>query len=251
MAGFVGLFDGTGLPVGVPSSHIDVTGAVLEVVTATPAAGQGISGAALETVVATSSGQGVSGVVLETVVAADIDSTRISGVVLELVVAANSSEVAVTGVVLEIVVGRLRIPEDPPVSRYTDIAEARFGRDLELLPPDQAPSPTATGDYPSIGGRPNLHAAVRRRLLTSPGQLVHRPDYGGGLELFVGRLGTPGERARLAAGSRANILRDSRLAQAVVGVGESPTGPDQVLVEVAIQPAGEIETDTVSILSDR
>lgn len=248
--GFVGLLDGTGLPVGAPSSRLDITGVVFEALVASPPAGEGISGVVFEALVATPDRLGVSGTVFEALVADDIESTQISGVVFEVLVALDSSALSVSAVVFEALVGQLRAPEDAPVSRYTDIAEAKIGRDL-VLPglggQDPAP-PTLTGDWPSIAGRANLHAAVRRRLVTAPSQLVHRPEYGGGLPLFVGVLSSPSERARLAAGARQNLLRDPRIGTVQVGVGEPPGMPGAVLVEVGVQPIGETATDTVSVV---
>lgn len=250
--GFVGLLDGTGLPVGAPASKIEITGVVVEALVATPTAGASIAGVVVEALVATPAGIGVAGVVVEALVADDIESTQITGVVVEALVALNSSALSVSGVVLEALVGLLREPEDLVVSRYTDITEQRIGRDL-VLPglggTDPAP-PTLTGDWPSISGRDNLHAAVRRRLVTAPGQLVHRPEYGGGLPLYVGRLATPGEAARLAAGARQNLLRDPRIAQADVRAGEPPGMPSAVLVEVAVQPTGEPTSDTVAVVTE-
>lgn len=162
-----------------------------------------------------------------------------------------ASELRITAAVLEVLCGRVPAPEDLVVSRYTDIDEAKIGRDL-VLPglggTDPVP-PTLTGDWPSIAGRANLHAAVRRRLVTAPGQLVHRPEYGGGLPLFVGTLASPSERARLAAGARGNLLRDPRIGAVQVGVGEPPGMPSAVLVEVAVQPVGETSSETVSVIA--
>jgi phage baseplate assembly protein W len=159
---------------------------------------------------------------------------------------AAPDQLAVTAAVLEVLCGHLPVPEDVSVANYSDIAERRFGRDLVLPGPGQTVQPTPTGDWPSVGGRENLHAAVRRRMLTTPGQLVHRPEYGAGLETYVGRRTTSAELARLAAQGRQNLLRDPRIEESRVGVQADGS---RVQVEVAIKPTGEGETDTVTIVS--
>lgn len=134
------------------------------------------------------------------------------------------------------------------MSTYAQIAELRWGRDLVLPPCDSEPQVTASGDWPTVGGRPNLHQAHRRRAVTAPGELLHRPLYGGGMMLWLERGNTPGERAALGASVRRNALRDRRLEDAVVAV-TAPTD-DQVLVELTLRPRGEVETDTVTITSE-
>lgn len=160
---------------------------------------------------------------------------------------ASSGELTITGLLVETLIGRLRDPEDVAVSSYRDIAERRFGRDLLLPGPGREVTPTISGDWPTLAGRPNLHAAVLRRQLTTPTQLVHRPEYGAGLELFVGELASLPERSRLAAASRQNTLRDPRIEAADVAVGEAEEG--RVVLQLAIRPSGEIEAESVSIVT--
>lgn len=185
--------------------------------------------------------------VVEVLVADDIDSTRVYGAVVEVLTYAVDLGTKVAGALVEVLIGRLPDPEDVLLPQYPTIAEQRFGRDV-FLAPDAEVAPTPTGDWPTIAGRPNLHAAVRRRLLTTPGQLVHRAEYGAGVELYVGELNAPAERARLAADARSNLLRDPRLEEARVAVAELGEGMSQVSAQ--IRPAGEIESDTVSVVTE-
>lgn len=225
----------------------DVTGVVIEALVA-HATETGLTGAVLEALTAGPTETWVTSVVLEVLGADNIPSVRVAGVVLEVLVGRDPGDIRVTGAVLEVLCGSVPLPLDVPLPTYPDIAEKRFGRDLVLTFPDGEVRPTPTGDWPSVGGRANLHAAMRRRLATTKGQLVHRPDYGADLELFVGELNAPGERARLAAGARRNVLRDPRIGEAGVAV----TAPEQgrVVVELKIQPTGEVQTDTVSVVSE-
>lgn len=141
-----------------------------------------------------------------------------------------------------------------PVHTYTDpssypqIAEARWGRDLVLIDCEVGDVPaTATGDWPTIAGRENLHEAHRRRATTSPGELLHRPEYGGGMVLFLGVPSSPAELARLGAQLRINAARDRRVGD--VKVTAALDSERRVIVDLAIQPRGEPDADTITIVS--
>lgn len=197
----------------------------------------------------------ITSAVVETLVGPET-GTHIHSVVVETLVADDyvSGAINIHSVVIETLVGRIPDPEDVPVGDYTDITEQRWGRDLALTLPrnddDDSPTqPTATGDWPTVAGRANLHAALRRRLVTAPGEMVSRPDYGGGLPLYVGALNSAADRASLANEARLNVLRDPRLERALVAVEEVVDSP-QVIVSLEITPRGEIEADTISIVSE-
>ncbi len=129
--------------------------------------------------------------------------------------------------------------------------ETRFGRDLECPDdPDAAISPTVTGDLPTLAGRANLKAAVRRRLVTSPGQLVHRSTYGGGLLDLVETANTPAGRATLAANLRRNLLRDDRLSDVSVGVASGvPSGAraGAVTITTTITARGDDAAEQITV----
>lgn len=211
-----------------------------------------VTGVIVETLVGGETGTHVTSVIVETLVAEDLTSTHVHGVIIETLVAEdyNPGHIDVSGVVVETLIGRLPQPVDMPVSSYTDINEQRFGRDLVLTLPRNNDEigdtqPTATGDWPTVAGRPNLHAALRRRLITAPGEMVSQPDYGGGLPLYVGALNSPTDRASLANEARLNVMRDPRLDAALVTVDEVADLP-QVIVELIITPKGEGEAETVT-----
>lgn len=222
-----------------------VSAAVLEIVTG--GSNLDVSAAVIEVVTGPAEDLNVSAVVLEVVTAEDLDSTHISSAVLEVVTSLYGA-IEVYAAVLEVVTGSVPIPEDRPVSRFPDIDTERFGEDLVLPRPDAEVTPTVSGDWPTISGRPNLHAAVLRRLITTAGQIIHRGDYGAGVETFVGTLGSPHNRSRLAAGSKQNLLQDPRVGGAVVRVSVPEFG--QTVVEVDITPTGEVGTETVSVVTE-
>ena len=67
------------------------------------------------------------------------------------------------------------------------------------------------GDLQLISGLKNMKAALLRRLVTSPGALVHRPEYGVGIKDFQNAPNTLETRRSLALRIRDNFLRDSRV----------------------------------------
>lgn len=95
----------------------------------------------------------------------------------------------------------------------TDLDEAVLGRDLRV-PAGSALPKTPTGDLQTVAGLENVRGALRRRMATTPGTLIHRPDYGAGLEDWVEVAATPGARAQVANRVRRQVLRDARVADA-------------------------------------
>lgn len=128
---------------------------------------------------------------------------------------------------------------------YREIATDRWGTDLSLPIPDEEVTPTLTGDWPVVTGRDNLHAAHRRRAVTTPGELIHRPLYGGGMSLELEVMNSPANMSRLGARVKANALRDSRIEEAVVEIS-SPL-PFTTLLKLTIRPRGEPVTETIAI----
>lgn len=129
---------------------------------------------------------------------------------------------------------------------YADLQERRLGRDLVLPKPGEAVQPTSSGDWPTVAGRDNLRAAIERHAATSPGELLHRPEYGAGLLDYLELANEPGVHAQIAVQVRQSVLRDPRLQDAQVAVSQGDT-PDQAVVTLQFQPKGDEETDTVVI----
>jgi hypothetical protein len=103
----------------------------------------------------------------------------------------------------------------------------RLLTDLDLpIDPDDDLVPTAGGDLPTLSGRPNLIAAISRRLVTSPGSMLYRPTYGCGVLGYLGQANSPAVRAKLGTVIRANLLLDRRLKDVSVSlaVGTGETG---------------------------
>lgn len=122
-----------------------------------------------------------------------------------------------------------------------DIEERLLGRD-GVLPTDRDTfQATSTGDWPSIAGSPNFREAHKRRAVTNPGELIHRPDYGGGLTLNVSALDTDTQRALIRNSIRNNALRDPRTGEVVVRVSEDGVVAGRIFVDLEITPFRNVE----------
>lgn len=95
---------------------------------------------------------------------------------------------------------------------------------------------TSTGDWPSIAGRDNFVEAHKRRAVTTPGDLVHRPLYGGGLVLAIGRLDTDTQRALVRNSIRTNALRDPRTGEVVVSTSGDDNIANFIYVDMELTP---------------
>lgn len=118
-------------------------------------------------------------------------------------------------------------------------AEEVYGRDIAFKA-DYVPSPT--GDLEMIAGLENVKEALLRRLVTSPGSLIHRPNYGVGIKSFQGRLNSLAAQRELAARIVSQYLEDTRVeAVTNVGVVVENDRPDliQILVTVTLAGYGE------------
>lgn len=98
-----------------------------------------------------------------------------------------------------------------------DLDTIRLGTDADI-PIAGAFAVTPAGDCPTASGRLNLAAAIKRRMATEPGALVHRPTYGCGLLSRIGQANSPAGRADLAVSVRRNLLQDARIKDAEVSV---------------------------------
>lgn len=136
----------------------------------------------------------------------------------------------------------LEAPDDDTAVEAALDAE-RYGRDL-LLPDARGVKVTRSGDWPAISGVPNLLSAHRRRAATAAGQVVHRPEYGGGLLLYLEEPSDLTTRTRAANEVRANALRDRRVSE--VGVTSFIDDHDRVVIELTLHPRGD-EPVTTSV----
>lgn len=69
----------------------------------------------------------------------------------------------------------------------------------------------ATGDLQFIDGLQNLKEAIYRRILTTPGEVIHRPNYGVGLRRYLNKPCTNSNQQELSNAIRLNIMNEQRI----------------------------------------
>ena len=110
---------------------------------------------------------------------------------------------------------------------------------------------TASGDFETVEGIANLKEALFRRLVTVPGSLVHRPDYGVGVKLFQNALNSLDNRRKLALRIREQYARDPRV-QSINGISIEADDNQEGMIKITVrvQPVGygeQVMTFTPSI----
>lgn len=69
---------------------------------------------------------------------------------------------------------------------------------------------TASGDLDTLTGLDNYKDALYRRLITTPGSLIHRPNYGVGIKSFLNTISTLETKQRLAKTIKQQYEEDPR-----------------------------------------
>ena len=128
----------------------------------------------------------------------------------------------------------------------------RFGTDIYVpIDPDEEIRVTPTGDLQSQTGYANLRHALESCAVTTPGELIHRPEYGGGLIEAVETANTPTGRARLSNKLSRSLLRDARYGEisvaAAQGLPSDPTRREAVTVTVTATPRGDDSAMVVTL----
>lgn len=109
----------------------------------------------------------------------------------------------------------------------TDIAHSS---DLQRSP---------TGDIALVSGLNNMRQALFHRLITVPGSLIHRPEYGVGMPLYQGRTNSPAVQREIALKIKEQFKRDPRVVN-VTGVlfTNYDDNPAMLKISVRIQIVG-------------
>lgn len=102
----------------------------------------------------------------------------------------------------------------------------------------------ADGDLQDITGLNNLSQALYHRLVTQPGSLIHRPDYGVGIKSFLNSINSLDNQRRLANRIDEQFRRDFRVEE-VSGVKFTVDDeyPDRIKVFVRIKAIGYDEVE--------
>lgn len=103
---------------------------------------------------------------------------------------------------------------------------------------------TATGDLATISGLENLRIALFHRLVTVPGSLVMRPNYGVGVKLYQNAPATLTNQRKLALDIQANLIQDDRVESVEsVRFEVDDLTPEKSKIIVKIKVAGLGETE--------
>ncbi len=100
------------------------------------------------------------------------------------------------------------------------------------------------GDLDTISGLENVRQALLRRLITTPGAIPHRPDYGVGVKLYQNSPLTLAAQRQLAQEIRDNFIQDERVEDVTaVSISADDLEPDKTVIAVRIKLVGYGETD--------
>lgn len=100
-----------------------------------------------------------------------------------------------------------------------------------------------SGDLKRITGLENLKQALYHRLITVKGTLVHRPNYGIGIQQWQGQIANLDKQRNLALIIRDQFLEDSRVEKVnQVKFETSNIYPDQFKIFVKYTAVGYNET---------
>lgn len=99
--------------------------------------------------------------------------------------------------------------------------------------------PTASGDLDVISGMENVKEALFRRLITTPGTLIHRPEYGVNVKQFQGALNSLENQRKLAMSIQEQFEQDERVEKVLgVSIDSKNKTPDMVIVNVRVKIVG-------------
>lgn len=104
----------------------------------------------------------------------------------------------------------------------------------------------ANGDLDTIKGLANIKEALFRRLMTTPGALAHRPEYGVGIKDYQNAPNSLANQRSLALRVKDQFERDPRVKE-VLGLrfDTNDKEPDKTTIIVRVTIAGfeEVELD--------
>lgn len=103
---------------------------------------------------------------------------------------------------------------------------------------------TATGDLDVLSGLDNVKSALMHRLITEPGTLVYRPDYGVGIKGFQNAPNSLSMQRQLALRISEQFTKDPRV-ESVLGVGvrSEDATPQTVTIVVRVKIVGYGESE--------
>ncbi len=110
---------------------------------------------------------------------------------------------------------------------------------------------SSTKDLDTIGGRNNVVDAILRRVATSPGELVHRPEYGVGIQNYLNAPNSVNLQLKLAQDIRVQLERDERIESVKeVSVFVENNDHDKLKVKIKVDLRGIGETDIEEVFQN-
>lgn len=95
------------------------------------------------------------------------------------------------------------------------------------------------GDIQLISGIENLKQALFNRLITVKGSLSHRPDYGVGVQLWQGAVGSIDKQRQLAIAIKKQFEKDPRVSKVTsVAIKPDESNPSIFIVQYKIEAVG-------------
>jgi phage baseplate assembly protein W len=103
---------------------------------------------------------------------------------------------------------------------------------------------SSTGDLDVIDGLENVKNALFHRLITVPGSLIHRPEYGVGLKMYQNSISSLATQRQLALKIEEQFLRDPRVEEVTsVSVSIDRANPQKVTIIVLVKIVGYGENE--------
>jgi len=121
------------------------------------------------------------------------------------------------------------------------LIDLEFGMDLRTAP---------NGDFSTVSGLENLKQALFNRLITVPGSLAHRPEYGIGIQKYQNSLTSFSRQQALALEIKKQFLEDPRVVDVTsVRIIKGSEGEYIINYKIEAVGIGSVE-DSVSPFKD-
>ena len=115
------------------------------------------------------------------------------------------------------------------------LEDIAFGSDMRVA---------SNGDLQVASGIANIKQQLLHRLITQPGTLVHRPDYGVGVKDFQNAVNSISNQRALALRIEEQFKRDIRVNDVLnISVENRDDKPEQVIIRIKVLLVGLGEVD--------
>ena len=117
----------------------------------------------------------------------------------------------------------------------TFLQDIAFTSDLQVSP---------SGDLQSVAGLSNIKQSLLHRLITQPGKLIHRPDYGVGVKDFQNAVNSIANQRALALRIEEQFKKDVRVTDVLnVAVNINNNTPETLVIRIKVLLVGLGEVD--------